>query len=123
MPLLSARDRTSSGFCDGDPRNDLTLASGTALGEGEDPTVFIDSWQVPNTTSYISQSRRRELNCSTSDCSACFDMLQNPAFLSCHAFVSPLTKAQRRSFSVNSIWWLSVVPGPSEHILRPLGAR
>ncbi|XP_029702117.1 otogelin [Takifugu rubripes] len=79
------------GFCDGDPRNDLTLASGTVLGEGEDPTVFIDSWQIPNTTSYISQSRRRELNCSTSDCSACFDMLQSSAFLPCHDFVPPST--------------------------------
>ncbi|CAG12488.1 unnamed protein product, partial [Tetraodon nigroviridis] len=75
------------GICDGDARNDLTLASGTALGEGEDPSLFIDSWQVPNTTSYVSQSRRRELNCSTSDCSVCFDMLEPAAFWPCHAFV------------------------------------
>uniref|UniRef100_H3DN78 Otogelin n=1 Tax=Tetraodon nigroviridis TaxID=99883 RepID=H3DN78_TETNG len=79
------------GICDGDARNDLTLASGTALGEGEDPSLFIDSWQVPNTTSYVSQSRRRELNCSTSDCSVCFDMLEPAAFWPCHAFVPPST--------------------------------
>ncbi|XP_053281590.1 otogelin [Pleuronectes platessa] len=79
------------GFCDGDPTNDLTLANGTTLGVSEDPALFIDSWQVPNTTSYISHSRRRELNCSTSDCSVCMDMLQNHHFSSCHAFVPPST--------------------------------
>uniref|UniRef100_A0A3Q4GTW6 Otogelin n=1 Tax=Neolamprologus brichardi TaxID=32507 RepID=A0A3Q4GTW6_NEOBR len=79
------------GFCDGDPSNDLILANGTTVGESEDPAVFIDSWQVPNTTSYISHSRRRELNCSTSDCSSCFFMLQNQAFTPCHAFVPPTT--------------------------------
>uniref|UniRef100_A0A3P8VXA6 Otogelin n=1 Tax=Cynoglossus semilaevis TaxID=244447 RepID=A0A3P8VXA6_CYNSE len=79
------------GVCDGDPSNDLTLANGTTVGVGEDPALFIDSWQVPNTTSYISQSRRRELNCSTSDCSSCMAMLQNPAFHPCHEFVSPDT--------------------------------
>ncbi|XP_013770932.1 otogelin [Pundamilia nyererei] len=79
------------GFCDGDPSNDLILANGTTVGESEDPAVFIDSWQIPNTTSYISHSRRRELNCSTSDCSSCFFMLQNQAFTPCHAFVPPTT--------------------------------
>lgn len=78
---------TSSGFCDGDPLNDLILANGRTVGLNEDPSAFIDSWQLPNTTSYISISRRRELNCSTSDCSTCLDMLQNHTFTSCHAFV------------------------------------
>ncbi|XP_069021761.1 otogelin [Embiotoca jacksoni] len=79
------------GFCDGDPSNDLTLANGTTVGASEDPAAFIDSWQVPNTTSYISHSRRRELNCSTSDCSSCLAMLQMPSFTLCHAFVPPST--------------------------------
>uniref|UniRef100_A0A3Q1ET69 Otogelin n=1 Tax=Acanthochromis polyacanthus TaxID=80966 RepID=A0A3Q1ET69_9TELE len=79
------------GFCDGDPTNDLTLANGTTVGVSEDPALFIDSWQVPNTTSYVSHSRRRELNCSTSDCSSCLLMLQNHAFTPCHAFVPPST--------------------------------
>ncbi|XP_049903117.1 otogelin [Epinephelus moara] len=79
------------GFCDGDPTNDLTLANGTTVGVSEDPAIFIDSWQVPNTTSYISHSRRRELNCSTSDCSSCLVMLENHAFSPCHAFVPPST--------------------------------
>ncbi|XP_048829558.1 otogelin-like protein [Brienomyrus brachyistius] len=77
------------GCCDGSPANDLTLSNGTALGKGEDPAVFIDSWQLPNTTSYISHSRRREVNCSTSDCSRCLDMLRNSTFRPCHTFVPP----------------------------------
>lgn len=78
---------TISGFCDGDPSNDLTMANGTTLGANQDPAVFIDSWQISNTTGYISHSRRRELNCSTSDCSSCLAMLENQAFRPCHAFV------------------------------------
>nr|XP_057933601.1 otogelin-like protein [Doryrhamphus excisus] len=79
------------GFCDGDPSNDLILPNGTTLERGEDPSLFIDSWQVPNTTSYVSPSRRRQFNCSTSDCSRCLVMLRNPAFFQCHTFVSPST--------------------------------
>uniref|UniRef100_A0A3P9KE54 Otogelin n=1 Tax=Oryzias latipes TaxID=8090 RepID=A0A3P9KE54_ORYLA len=79
------------GVCDGDPTDDLTLPNGSVLGAGEDPALFIDSWQVSNTTSYISQSRRRDLNCSTSDCSTCLSMLENATFTACHAFVPPST--------------------------------
>ncbi|XP_036400136.1 otogelin [Megalops cyprinoides] len=77
------------GCCDGNPANDLTLSNGTTVSEGEDPALFIDSWQVPNTTGYISHSRRREVNCSTSDCSECLDMLSNHTFSACHLFVPP----------------------------------
>ncbi|CAL8403713.1 unnamed protein product [Boreogadus saida] len=79
------------GYCDGDPANDLALANGTVVGESEDPALFIDSWQVPNTTSYVSHIRRREVNCSTSDCSDCMAMLQDSSFLPCHDFVPPST--------------------------------
>ncbi|KAM4596027.1 otogelin-like, partial [Polymixia lowei] len=79
------------GCCDGDPANDLTLANGTTVAGSEDPAVFIDSWQVPNTTSYVSHSRRREVNCSTSDCSQCLAMLHNQSFTPCHGFVPPST--------------------------------
>ncbi|KAG9352437.1 hypothetical protein JZ751_020851 [Albula glossodonta] len=65
------------------------MPNGTTVSEGEDPALFIDSWQVPNTTGYISYSRRREVNCSTSDCSECLDMLSNHTFNSCHAYVPP----------------------------------
>ncbi|XP_069037970.1 otogelin [Lepisosteus oculatus] len=77
------------GCCDGDPTNDLTMSNGTAVAESEDPTLFIDSWQVPNTTSFMGQNRRREVNCSTSDCSACLAMLSNHTFSVCHSFVPP----------------------------------
>ncbi|MEQ2282535.1 hypothetical protein AMECASPLE_001774 [Ameca splendens] len=79
------------GFCDGDITNDLTLPNGTILGVSKDPTMFIDSWQVPNTTSYVSYSRRREHNCSTSDCSRCLAMLEDNAFTPCHTFMPPST--------------------------------
>ncbi|XP_024118852.1 otogelin isoform X2 [Oryzias melastigma] len=79
------------GVCDGDPVDDLTLPNGSLLGAGEDPALFIDSWQVSNTTGYISQSRRRDLNCSTSDCSTCLSMLEDNTFTACHNFVPPST--------------------------------
>ncbi|XP_036439819.1 otogelin isoform X3 [Colossoma macropomum] len=79
------------GCCDGNPLNDLTLSNGTVVTESEDPAVFIDSWQVPNTTSYVSHSRRREVNCSTSDCSDCLNMLNNLTFTACHPYVPPAT--------------------------------
>ncbi|XP_066510116.1 otogelin-like [Hoplias malabaricus] len=77
------------GCCDGNPLNDLTLSNGTVMDDIEDPAAFIDSWQVPNTTSYISQNRRRDFNCSTSDCSNCINMLNNLTFIACHPYVPP----------------------------------
>ncbi|TRY85791.1 hypothetical protein DNTS_014593 [Danionella cerebrum] len=77
------------GSCDGNPLNDLTLSNGTVVLEQEDPAVFIDSWQIPNTTSYVSHSRRREVNCTTSDCSQCMSMLRNRTFTMCHPYVPP----------------------------------
>uniref|UniRef100_A0A673LA48 Otogelin-like n=1 Tax=Sinocyclocheilus rhinocerous TaxID=307959 RepID=A0A673LA48_9TELE len=77
------------GSCDGNPLNDLTLSNGTVVPEQEDPAVFIDSWQIPNTTSYVSHSRRREVNCTTGDCSQCMSMLSNRTFTICHPYVPP----------------------------------
>nr|XP_055062769.1 otogelin isoform X3 [Misgurnus anguillicaudatus] len=79
------------GSCDGNPLNDLTLPNGTVVSEQEDPAVFIDSWQIPNTTSYVSNSRRREVNCTTSDCSLCMSMLHKHSFTICHPYVPPAT--------------------------------
>ncbi|KAI2662538.1 Otogelin [Labeo rohita] len=78
------------GSCDGNPLNDLTLSNGTVVSEQEDPAVFIDSWQIPNTTSYVSHSRRREVNCTTDDCSQCMSMLSNRTFTICHPYVPPV---------------------------------
>ncbi|XP_058237297.1 otogelin isoform X1 [Hemibagrus wyckioides] len=79
------------GCCDGNSLNDLILANGTVVADAEDPAVFIDSWQIPNTTSYVGLSRRREANCSTSDCSDCLNMLHNLTFTACHSYVPPAT--------------------------------
>lgn len=75
------------GCCDGNSLNDLILHNGTVVADAEDPTIFIDSWQISNTTSYAGQSRRREANCSTIDCSDCFEMLNNLTFTACHSYV------------------------------------
>ncbi|XP_043938812.1 otogelin isoform X2 [Protopterus annectens] len=77
------------GYCDGNPANDLTLPNGTVFSKSEDPTAYMDSWQVPNTLQYMGKQRRREVNCSTSDCSDCLGMLLNQTFSSCHPFVPP----------------------------------
>ncbi|KAM9494299.1 otogelin [Clarias gariepinus] len=77
------------GCCDGNSLNDLILPNGTVVDDHEDPAVFIDSWQIPNTTIYVSQSRRRKVNCSTSDCSDCLNMLNNLTFTACHSYVPP----------------------------------
>uniref|UniRef100_A0A8C0Y8X1 Otogelin n=1 Tax=Cyprinus carpio carpio TaxID=630221 RepID=A0A8C0Y8X1_CYPCA len=77
------------GSCDGNPLNDLTLSNGTVVPEQEDPAVFIDSWQIPNTTSYVSHGRWREANCTTGDCSQCMSMLSNRTFTICHPYVPP----------------------------------
>ncbi|KAL0188236.1 hypothetical protein M9458_015335, partial [Cirrhinus mrigala] len=91
-PLLSSFSLSPCpGSCDGNPLNDLTLSNGTVVPEQEDPAVFIDSWQIPNTTSYISHSRRREVNCTTGDCSQCISMLSNRTFTICHPYVRHTT--------------------------------
>ncbi|TSY13799.1 Otogelin [Bagarius yarrelli] len=79
------------GCCDGNPLNDLILPNGTAVAYDEDPAVFIDSWQISNTTNYVGRGRRRKVNCSTSDCSDCLNMLNNFTFATCHSYVPPAT--------------------------------
>ncbi|XP_055010339.1 LOW QUALITY PROTEIN: otogelin [Boleophthalmus pectinirostris] len=76
------------GFCDGDPSNDLTLPSGSFVSDSEQ---FIESWTVPNTTSSISPTRRRNANCTTSDCSQCLSMIQGHDYRPCHPHVPPST--------------------------------
>ncbi|KAJ0001780.1 hypothetical protein NQD34_001576 [Periophthalmus magnuspinnatus] len=76
------------GFCDGDPSNDLTLPSGSSVSDSE---AFIESWTIFNTTSFISSTRRRDANCTTSDCSECLRMLQGHDYRPCHQYVPPST--------------------------------
>uniref|UniRef100_A0A3B4ARR3 Uncharacterized protein n=1 Tax=Periophthalmus magnuspinnatus TaxID=409849 RepID=A0A3B4ARR3_9GOBI len=77
-----------AGFCDGDPSNDLTLPSGSSVSDSE---AFIESWTIFNTTSFISSTRRRDANCTTSDCSECLRMLQGHDYRPCHQYVPPST--------------------------------
>ncbi|XP_072477507.1 otogelin [Notamacropus eugenii] len=77
------------GVCDGDVANDLTLPDGTVVEETEDPTPFLDSWQLPSTLTSVGQFRYREDSCATADCSPCIRMVSNGTFSSCHDFVTP----------------------------------
>ncbi|XP_078077506.1 otogelin [Mustelus asterias] len=77
------------GQCDGNPINDLTLKNGTVLKKDDDPVTFIQDWTLVSTEIGIKMSRRLEVNCSTSNCSECFRMLQSDTFALCHAQVSP----------------------------------
>ncbi|XP_069778176.1 otogelin [Narcine bancroftii] len=77
------------GYCDGNPINDLTLKNGDVLDKDDDPMIFVEDWTVPSTETGIKMSRRFEFNCSTSNCSECFMMLQSETFTPCHSQVSP----------------------------------
>ncbi|XP_067901966.1 otogelin-like [Heterodontus francisci] len=77
------------GYCDGNPINDLALKNGTVLKKDDDPVTFIQDWTVASTESGTKMIRRLEVNCSTSNCSECFRMLQSETFTLCHAQVSP----------------------------------
>ncbi|XP_041052579.1 otogelin [Carcharodon carcharias] len=77
------------GYCDGNPINDLILKNGTILKKDDDPVTFIQGWTVASTETGIKLTRRLEVNCSTSNCSECFRMLQSETFALCHTQVSP----------------------------------
>ncbi|XP_051885648.1 otogelin-like [Pristis pectinata] len=77
------------GYCDGNPINDLTLKNGTVLNKDDDPVIFVEDWTVASTETGIKMSRILEVNCSTSNCSECFRMLQSESFAPCHSQVSP----------------------------------
>uniref|UniRef100_A0A8C5USA1 Otogelin n=1 Tax=Microcebus murinus TaxID=30608 RepID=A0A8C5USA1_MICMU len=77
------------GVCDGDADNDLTLQDGSVLGRAEDPSPFLESWQVPSSLTSVGQTRFRPDSCATADCSPCLRMVSNRTFSACHRFVSP----------------------------------
>ncbi|GCC22961.1 hypothetical protein chiPu_0001352 [Chiloscyllium punctatum] len=77
------------GYCDGNLINDLVLKNGTVLQKDDDPLTFIQDWTVASTETGMMMNRRQEVNCSTSNCSECFRMLQSETFSLCHAQVSP----------------------------------
>ncbi|XP_003781570.1 otogelin [Otolemur garnettii] len=77
------------GICDGDAANDLTLKDGSVVGQAEDPSPFLESWQVPSSLTSVGQTRFRLDSCATADCSPCLRMVSNRTFSACHRFVSP----------------------------------
>ncbi|XP_069325765.1 otogelin [Eulemur rufifrons] len=84
-----AQGRGLCGICDGDAANDLTLQDGSVVGSAEDPSPFLESWQVPSSLTSVGQTRFRPDSCATADCSPCLRMVSNRTFSACHRFVSP----------------------------------
>ncbi|KFQ33669.1 Otogelin, partial [Mesitornis unicolor] len=77
------------GFCDKSLENDLMLPNRTVLSKSDAPSIFIDSWQVPDTLKYVGEDRHQETNCSVMDCSECLRLVLNQTFSSCHPYVPP----------------------------------
>uniref|UniRef100_A0AAR2L9B6 Otogelin-like n=1 Tax=Pygocentrus nattereri TaxID=42514 RepID=A0AAR2L9B6_PYGNA len=87
-----APDNTSTrglcGCCDGNPADDLRLPNGTVMRDVEDIPVFLHSWMV-DTSEETDYFRRVGDNCTTGNCTKCFQMLNQRPFSKCHHKVSP----------------------------------
>uniref|UniRef100_A0A8B9GWV8 Otogelin-like n=1 Tax=Astyanax mexicanus TaxID=7994 RepID=A0A8B9GWV8_ASTMX len=87
-----AADNTSTrglcGCCDGNPADDLRLPNGTVMRDVEDIPVFLHSWMV-DTSEETDYFRRVGDNCTTGNCTKCFQMLNQRPFSKCHHKVSP----------------------------------
>ncbi|KAK3549020.1 hypothetical protein QTP70_025092 [Hemibagrus guttatus] len=85
-------DNTSTrglcGCCDGNPADDLRLPNGTVMRNVEDIPVFLHSWMV-DTSEETDYFRRVGDNCTTGNCTKCFQMLNQSPFSNCHHKVSP----------------------------------
>ncbi|RXM32776.1 Otogelin-like protein [Acipenser ruthenus] len=76
------------GCCDGNPEDDLKLPNGTVIKNVEDIPVFLYSWMV-HTSEETDYFRRVGDNCTTGNCTKCFQMLNQNPFTVCHDKVSP----------------------------------
>ncbi|MGH0177318.1 UNVERIFIED_CONTAM: hypothetical protein FKN15_074946 [Acipenser sinensis] len=76
------------GCCDGNPEDDLKLPNGTIIKNVEDIPVFLYSWTV-HTSEETDYFRRVGDNCTTGNCTKCFQMLNQNPFTVCHDKVSP----------------------------------
>ncbi|TSL75303.1 Otogelin-like protein [Bagarius yarrelli] len=87
-----APDNTSTrglcGCCDGNPADDLRLPNGTVMETVEEIPVFLQSWMV-DTSEETDYFRRVGDNCTTGNCTKCFQMLNQSPFSKCHHKVSP----------------------------------
>lgn len=71
------------GCCDGNPADDLRLPNGTVMRNVEDIPVFLYSWMV-DTSEETDYFRRVGDNCTTGNCTKCFQMLNQTPFSKCH---------------------------------------
>ncbi|MGH0145636.1 UNVERIFIED_CONTAM: hypothetical protein FKN15_009304 [Acipenser sinensis] len=71
------------GCCDGNPEDDLKLPNGTVIKNVEDIPVFLYSWMV-HTSEENDYFRRVGDNCTTGNCTKCFQMLNQNPFTVCH---------------------------------------
>ncbi|KAJ8402412.1 hypothetical protein AAFF_G00369010 [Aldrovandia affinis] len=88
MNTSAVGTRGLCGCCDGNPADDLKLPNGTVVRDVEDFPLFLHSWMV-DTSEEIDYFRRVGDNCTTGNCTKCFQMLNQSPFSECHEKVSP----------------------------------
>ncbi|KAL4660219.1 otogelin-like protein [Arapaima gigas] len=76
------------GCCNGNPADDLKLPNGTVVRDVQDIPVFLQTWMV-DTSEETDYFRRIGDNCTTGNCTKCFQMLNRSPFSECHKKVSP----------------------------------
>ncbi|XP_048463872.1 otogelin-like protein [Rhincodon typus] len=77
------------GCCNGNPADDLKLPNGTIVTEFENVGLFLESWMVETSGLETNCFRCRKQNCTTGNCTACFDMLNQNPWTLCHQHVTP----------------------------------
>ncbi|XP_014343808.2 otogelin-like protein [Latimeria chalumnae] len=75
------------GCCNADPTDDLRLPNGTIISSTEDIEQFVQSWKIE--TRPLDFRRKAPINCTNSNCTKCFQMLDLDPFLPCHKEVPP----------------------------------
>uniref|UniRef100_A0A4W3ISK9 Otogelin like n=1 Tax=Callorhinchus milii TaxID=7868 RepID=A0A4W3ISK9_CALMI len=77
------------GCCNGSPADDLKLPNGTFITEVENIGLFLESWMVETSGRETDCFRCRKQNCTTANCTACFEMLNQSPWTQCHQQVTP----------------------------------
>ncbi|XP_069758400.1 otogelin-like protein [Narcine bancroftii] len=77
------------GCCNGSPADDLKLPNGTIITEVENVGLFLESWMVVTSGLERDCFRCRKQNCTTGNCTACFEMLNQKPWILCHQHVTP----------------------------------
>ncbi|XP_072407704.1 otogelin-like protein [Chiloscyllium punctatum] len=85
----TVRTKGLCGCCNGNPADDLKLPNGTIVTEVENVGLFLESWMVETSGLETNCFRCRKQNCTTGNCTACFDMLNQNPWTLCHQHVTP----------------------------------